>query len=74
MITVTVNGKPRRLEGPLNVTAFLKALDINARQVAVAVNGEVVPRTEWTRVTVNDGDGVEVVRAVGGGDAPARRG
>ena len=67
MINVTVNGKPRELEGPLSVTGFLKALDINARQVAVARNGEVVPRSDWPRVTVNDGDAVEVVRAVGGG-------
>lgn len=67
MITVTVNGKPRELEGSLNVTTFLKALEINARQVAVALNGEVVPRSEWGRVAVNDGDMVEVVRAVGGG-------
>jgi len=67
MITVTVNGKPRELDGPLSVTAFLKTLDIKARQVAVALNGEVVSRSEWGRVTVNDGDTVEVVRAVGGG-------
>jgi thiamine biosynthesis protein ThiS len=67
MITITVNGEPRELDGSLSVTAFLKALDINARQVAVALNGEVVPRSEWGSVTVNDGDTVEVVRAVGGG-------
>jgi transporter family-2 protein len=67
MITVTVNGKPRELGRSLRVAAFLKALDINARQVAVAINGEVVPRGEWELVSVNDGDTVEVVRAVGGG-------
>ncbi len=67
MITVSVNGKPRQLEGPLSVTAFLKAVDINARRVAVALNGEVVPRSEWQRVTIGEGDAVEVVRAVGGG-------
>ena len=67
MITVTVNGKPRQLEGPLNVTSFLETLDINARQVAVAIGGEVVLRREWPRVTIDEGDTVEVVRAVGGG-------
>ncbi len=67
MISVTVNGKPRQMERPLSVNAFLKALDINARQVAVAIGGEVVPRSEWPRVTINEGDAVEVVRAVGGG-------
>ena len=67
MITVTVNGKPRELEGPLSVTAFLRGLDINPAQVAVAVNGEVVPRSDWPRARVRDGDAVEIVRAVGGG-------
>ncbi len=67
MINVTVNGKPRQLEGPLNVTSFLETLDINARRVAVALNGEVVLRSDWPRVTIGEGDAVEVVRAVGGG-------
>ena len=67
MITVTFNGKPRELEGALSIGAFLEALDINPQRVAVALNGEVTPRSEWPRVTVNEGDTVEVVRAVGGG-------
>jgi len=67
MSTVTVNGKPREIDGPANVTAFLQTLDINPRQVAVALNGEVVPRGDWARTTVRPGDTVEVVRAVGGG-------
>ncbi|MCH6555299.1 MAG: hypothetical protein IH797_01635 [Chloroflexi bacterium] len=44
MISVTVNGKPRELDSPLSVTAFLKTLDINARQVAVAIGGVVFMR------------------------------
>jgi len=67
MITVTVNGKPRELEGPLSVAALLETLDIIPAQVAVAINGEVVPRSEWPRARVSDGDAVEIVRAVGGG-------
>ena len=73
MITVTVNGKPRELEGSLGVTALLKILDINPKQVAVAVNGEVVPRSEWPRAAVGDGDAVEIVRAVGGGAQADRK-
>jgi transporter family-2 protein len=67
VISVTVNGKPRELEGPQSVSEFLRSLDINERQVAVAVNGEVVPRGDWKDVTIREGDAVEVVRAVGGG-------
>jgi thiamine biosynthesis protein ThiS len=67
MINVTVNGKPRQVERPLKVADLLAALDINAGRVAVALNGEVVPRGEWAATTVTEGDSVEVVRAVGGG-------
>lgn len=67
MISITLNGKPRQLEGPLSVAALLDTLDINPKQVAVAVNGEVVPRHQWTETAVRDADAVEVVRAVGGG-------
>jgi sulfur carrier protein len=49
------------------VTGLLVALSINPRQVAVAVNGEVVPRDTWAEARVSDGDEVEIVRAVGGG-------
>ncbi len=67
MSTVTLNGKPRPLDGPATVSAFLATLDINPRQVAVALNGEVVPRSDWPRTTIRPGDMVEIVRAVGGG-------
>ncbi|TMF03114.1 MAG: sulfur carrier protein ThiS, partial [Chloroflexi bacterium] len=40
---------------------------INAPQVAVAINGEVLPRDSWSQTEVRAGDTVEVVRAVGGG-------
>lgn len=67
MIAVTVNGKSRELERALSVAGLLEKLDIKPKQVAVALNGEVVPRSEWPRTAVGDGDAVEIVRAVGGG-------
>jgi len=67
MITITLNGKPHQIEGPASVSDFLRTLDINPQQVAVAANGEVIPRERWPNTRVEDGDTVEVVRAVGGG-------
>jgi thiamine biosynthesis protein ThiS len=67
VIAVTVNGKPRELEGQRSVTALLEMLDINPKQVAVALNGEVVPRDTWDAAVIGEGDRVEIVRAVGGG-------
>ena len=67
MITITLNGKPREVEERQAVPDLLRTLDVQPKQVAVAINGEVVPRDDWSAVCIEDGDVVEVVRAVGGG-------
>jgi thiamine biosynthesis protein ThiS len=67
VIAVTVNGKPREIDAEIDVAAFLQALEIDPRTVAVARNGEVVPRDQHANVTVREGDSVEIVRMVGGG-------
>jgi sulfur carrier protein len=67
MAWITLNGKPHELDGATTVTELLVALNVNPKQVAVALNGEVVRRVEWPDATVREGDAVEIVRAVGGG-------
>jgi sulfur carrier protein len=67
MATITLNGKLRELDGATTVTGLLEALNVNPKQVAVALNGEVVRRIEWADTTIHEGDAVEIVRAVGGG-------
>ena len=64
---ITLNGKPHDLAGTPTIVELIDTLSVKANQVAVAVNGEVVTRREWPETHVNDGDVVEVVRAVGGG-------
>ena len=44
-----------------------KAVDVAQRGIAVAVNGEVVPRAAWTETPLRSGDRVEIVRARQGG-------
>jgi len=67
VITLTVNGEKRELEGPVKLTAFLETLDIDLRHVAVAHNGTVLQRQKWSEVVLQDGDVLEIVRMVGGG-------
>lgn len=66
-MNITLNGKARELPAEAEVATLLSALGVRPEQVAVAVNGEVVRRSDWTTTVVRDGDAVEVVRAVGGG-------
>lgn len=76
MITITLNGKPRDLEGPTTLTDFLQTLGVDLEHIALARNSHVVPRDQWAQVTIEDGDVIEIVRMVGGGgtrDAAAFR-
>ena len=62
-----VNGAPRAVEEVLDVAALVALLTVAKRGVAVAVNGEVVPRSRWEAVALRDGDRVEVLTAAQGG-------
>jgi len=44
-----------------------KAVDTAQRGIAVALNGEVVPRAAWNETLLHAGDNVEIVRARQGG-------
>jgi sulfur carrier protein len=67
-VHLTVNGNPRQAAGELTVAALVKDLS-NGQQrgVAVAINGEVVPRSAWAGQSLRDGDRVEVLTAAQGG-------
>ena len=67
MITLTVNGKPREAEGPVNLVDYLRDIGVTQTHIAVAHNGVVVRRDELAGVTIEDSDHLEIVRAVGGG-------
>jgi glycine oxidase len=67
MITITLNGKPRTFDAEVSIPDLLRHLDINPRLVAVAINGEVIPKRSFDATTIRDADTVEIVRAVGGG-------
>lgn len=67
MMTLTINGKPVELAEGTRLPDFLTARQIDARHIAVAVNGDVLDRDRYGEVTFRDGDTVEIVRMVGGG-------
>jgi sulfur carrier protein len=66
-MTLTVNGHARDLPADHTVAGLVAGLTTAVRGVAVAVNGEVVPRSTWADTTLRDGDRVEVLTAAQGG-------
>jgi sulfur carrier protein len=67
-VNVRVNGEPHLLRDGATVAEVVHTLVESAeRGVAVALDGDVVPQSEWAATALADGQQVEVLRAVQGG-------
>ena len=65
---VELNGEPTALPDGASVAAAIEASGAAARRgVAVAVDGEVVPRSEWDATRLHEGEKIEVLAAIQGG-------
>ena len=65
---IRINGQDEPLEAEtLAALIEAKAVDVAQKGIAVALNGAVVPRSEWAATTLKPGDSVEIVRARQGG-------
>ena len=67
MISLTINGQPRTFDRPLSAAQLIEELSLQGKRVALECNGEIVPRSRFAQQTLNDGDTLEIVVAVGGG-------
>lgn len=68
-MTIELNGERVELEGAVTVAVAVEHVGAESQRagIAVAVDGEVVPRSEWDRTELHDGQRVEVVGAIQGG-------
>lgn len=67
-MTIRLNGESYDLPGPMTVTALLTHLEIDHRRVAVELNLTVLKRATFETTMVAEGDEVEIVNFVGGGE------
>lgn len=68
-ITIRVNGEDRQVDSGLSVAGLVTELgrEPDSPGLAVAVDGEVVPRADWPSTEITDGATIEVVTAIQGG-------
>jgi thiamine biosynthesis protein ThiS len=66
-VTISLNGEPYDLPGPLTVSELLSHLRIDPRRVAIELNLTVLKRSTFDTHVVGEGDHVEIVNFVGGG-------
>lgn len=67
MIRLQVNGEYRELPEPLSVARALSAWGYCGDQIAVAVNGDFVPRSTYAEHQLTADDRVDIVAPIQGG-------
>jgi len=66
-ITIELNGEPHRIDGDFGLMTLISALKLKPKRIAVEVNREVVPKAEYDKIVLKNGDVVEIINFVGGG-------
>jgi len=64
---LVINGDDRDFEGSLPLSTLIEQLGMKTDRVAVELNRAIVPRDQWDRTQLSDGDRLEIVHFVGGG-------
>ena len=63
----TVNGTKKELPGVFSVKEYLEQNGYVISQIAVQLNEEILPKTEYVSTVLKDGDVMEIVSFMGGG-------
>jgi sulfur carrier protein len=66
-MNVTVNGESRSLDAEATLTQLLQTLGLQDKRIAVEVNRDIVPRSEYSSFRLSENDTIEIVNAIGGG-------
>ena len=63
---VKVNGEPKDIAGK-TIAEYLATTNYDVKRIAVARNGDIVPKAQYGETVLQDGDSIEIVSFVGGG-------
>jgi thiamine biosynthesis protein ThiS len=63
-----INGETQ-LSSAETLSALVEQLGMKPDRVAIELNHEIIPRDQWLKTMLRDGDRLEIVHFVGGGSA-----
>ena len=64
---IRLNGELVQLEASCTLEVLLAAQDQLKAGIAVALNQQVVPRSQWATISLKENDDVDLFRAIAGG-------
>ena len=64
---IFINGEQQSIADGATVQHLLEQLGIEQQRLALEINQEIVPRSLHAKHTIQEGDRVEIIQAIGGG-------
>ena len=64
---IHLNGNEKEITSPFTISALVHDLGMKEDRVAVELNRNIVPRQNWPQTFLSEGDSLELVHFVGGG-------
>ncbi len=64
---VIINGEVQHFPDNTHILDMVHLLSLEGRRIAIEINGEVIPRSQYPARRLQDDDKIEIIRAVGGG-------
>lgn len=66
-MNVEINGETRSLSVNTSLQQLVAELGLENKRLAIEINSEIVPRSEYPKYLIQDADKIEIVQAIGGG-------
>jgi sulfur carrier protein len=64
---ITLNGKKREVKEEISLPVLLAEFKVPEKGIAVEVNGNIIPRSDFSNLEIRKGDTIEILRIIGGG-------
>ena len=66
-IQIYINGKKKNINSNCNLINILEEYSLKNKLVAVEINQEVIPKSNYKTIKINKNDKIEILELIGGG-------
>lgn len=67
MISIKVNNTTHQFNKDCSLESIPKQLEISTNGIALAVNQNIITKSDWNTTTLSDGDEILIIKATQGG-------
>ena len=66
-IQIYINGKKKNIDASSNLIDILAVYSLKNKLVAIEINQEVIPKSNYKKKKINQNDKIEILELIGGG-------